>query len=209
MGATLSAGLSLRWFRETFCPDVPFDKLSEEASAVRPGDCPIFLPYLPGKRSPDLNPEACGVFSGIRLHHNRGHFVRSIMEGVVFDLKESFEVMKTVGVSPRTIIASGGGAKSRLWMQIMADIFNEPIQVSGRSEQACFGAALVAGIGAGMYKNYRDAAAMVPAPLETVDPGAGNAELYAALYERFKHQYLKLCVKVAPPEVTVAVPSKE
>jgi len=113
------------------------------------------------------------------------------MEGVVFDLKESFEVMKTVGVSPQTIIASGGGAKSRLWMQIMADIFNEPIQISGQSEQACFGAALVAGIGAGMYKNYRDAAALVPAPLETVDPGAGNTELYAALYERFKQVYAK------------------
>ena len=192
MGATLSAGLSLRWYRDVFCPGVPFERLDWEASSIKPGDCPLFLPYLPGKRSPDLNPDACGIFSGIRLHHNRGHFVRSIMEGVVYDLKESFEVMKSMGIPMKTAIASGGGARSRLWMQIMADILNEPIQVSGQTEQACFGAALVAGIGVGIYKDYRDAARLVPVPVETVEPRADYTDRYTVLFERFKKVYREM-----------------
>ena len=191
MGATLAAGLSLRWFRETFCPDVSFDELDNEASETLPCSGPLFLPYLPGKRSPDLNPSAHSVFSGIRLHHKRGHFVRSVMEGVVFDLKESLDVMKQMDVKLEILIASGGGARSPLWMQIMSDIFDIPILVSQHTEQACFGAALLAGIGTGVYCDYHEAAGLVPAPSETVAPLCDNVDCYGERFEDFKEMYQK------------------
>ncbi|MCE5249760.1 xylulokinase [bacterium] len=195
MGATLSAGLSLRWFRETFCPETSFQQLDHEASETPPAGQLMFLPYLPGKRSPDLNPAAHGVFSGIRLNHRRGHFARAVMEGVVFDLKESLDVMKGMGVAPRSIIASGGGAGSGLWMQILADIFDEPVQVSRRTEQACFGAALVAGIGTGIYRDYWHAAELVPPPAETVYPQKENTERYRERYDEYMRLYRDAVVK--------------
>jgi xylulokinase len=195
MGATLSAGLSLRWFRETFCPDVSFEQLDHEASETPPAGQLLFLPYLPGKRSPDLNPSAHGVFSGIRLHHQRGHFVRSIMEGVVFDLKESLDVMKAMGIHPRQIIASGGGARSPLWMRITADILNEPIRVSRQTEQACFGAALVAGIGTGIYRDYWHAAELVPPPGETINPCDEHVERYNERYDEYRRVYHEIMVE--------------
>jgi len=189
MGATLSAGLSLRWFRETFCPEVTFEQLSHEASETPSAGELLFHPYLPGKRSPDLNPSAYGAFSGIRLHHKRGHFARAIMEGVVFDLKESLDVMEKMGVVPTTLIASGGGAQSSVWMQIMADILEQPLQVSNRTEQACFGAALVAGIGAGVYEDYWKAAELAPKPVESVTPLSENTERYQRLYGKYLRVY--------------------
>ncbi|MBN1293789.1 MAG: xylulokinase [Candidatus Latescibacteria bacterium] len=189
MGATLSAGLSLRWFRETFCPETTFEQLDREASAIDTNSDLLFLPYLPGKRSPDLNPGAHGVFSGIRLHHSRGHFARAIMEGVIFDLKESFDVMEGMGITAHNLIASGGGARSRFWMQLLADIFGRPIKISSQNEQACFGTALVAGIGTGIYKNYWEAVKLAPESTETVEPQREKTERYRELYEKYLRLY--------------------
>jgi len=192
MGATLSAGLCLRWFREKFCPEATFEVLSEEASKTPPGaDGLVFTPFLAGKRSPEMDPDAAGTFSGIRLMHSRAHFVRAIMEGVVFELMESFEVMKQTGVSPSRIIASGGWTKSPVWMQIMADSFAMPLNISAVDEQACFGAALCAGIGAGIYDSYWKAAEIVPEHEKTVEPEAGNFEMYEEKYEKYRRIYQK------------------
>ncbi|MFC1539142.1 xylulokinase, partial [Candidatus Latescibacterota bacterium] len=128
LGATLSAGLCLRWYRDNFCPEVSFEVLSGEASGISAGaDGLSFIPYLAGKRSPVPEPSAAGGFSGIRLMHNRGHFARAIMEGVVFELKELFEVMRNTGVKPERLIASGGWTNSPVWMKIMADCFALPL----------------------------------------------------------------------------------
>jgi len=187
MGATLSAGLCLRWFRDNFCSETTFDILSEEAAMIPAGaEGLLFTPYLAGKRSPEMNPDAAGTFSGIRLMHTRGHFVRAIMEGVVLELKELFEVMKKTGVTPSRLIASGGWTKSPVWLQIMADSFAIPIYVSAVREPSCFGAALVAGIGIGVYNSYWDTAEVVPESQKTIEPENGNFELYEEKYEMYK-----------------------
>ena len=195
MGATLSAGLCLRWFRDTFAPGVPFEDLSNEAAAVGDTGELMFLPYLPGKRSPDLNPAAHGLFSGIRLHHSRGHFVRAIMEGVAFDLRECLEEISTVSVKPERIILSGGGSTSKVWTQIMADVLGLDVHVSGRDEQACFGAALLAGIGTGAFRDYQDALGRVPEPSEPVSPDTENTDRYNSRYSSYLYTYRTLMTK--------------
>ena len=187
MGATLAAGLCLRWFRDNFCPEITFEVLSEEASQTHPGaDGLQFFPHLAGRRSPDMNPAASGVFSGIRLMHTRGHFARAIMEGVVLELKELFEIMEETGVNPTRLIASGGFSKSPVWIQIMADIFEMPLHISSAREQACFGAALLAGIGTGLYDSYWKASELVPRPEKTIEPEVETFEMYKEKYEKYK-----------------------
>jgi len=192
MGATLAGGLCLRWFRDTFCPGIPFESLSNEASQTPDGaDGLVFTPYLNGKRSPELDPKATGTFSNIRLMHSRAHFVRAIMEGVVFEIKESFQIMKEMGVNPMQLIASGGFTKSPVWMQIMADSLGMTLHVSEVKEQSCFGAALLAGIGTGVYASYWKALEVIPKPVLTVEPGTKNRELYEEKYELYKKEYQK------------------
>lgn len=187
MGATLSAGLSLRWYRDLFAPGVPFSVLDAEAAATPPGASGlVFEPYLAGKRSPELDPAAGGSFRGIRLNHTRGHFVRAVLEGVAFDLRDSLEVIRRMGVAPESAIISGGGARSPLWTGILADVFNLPLNVSGVEEQACFGAALLAGIGTGVYDGYADAARMVPKPVRTFEPDAERVERYEEQYGQWR-----------------------
>jgi xylulokinase len=187
LGATLSAGLCLRWYRDNFCPDIPFERLSEEAAATPAGaDGLSFMPYLAGKRSPVPDPSAAGGFSGIRLMHSRGHFARAIMEGVVFELKGLHEVMLSSGTDTNRLIASGGWTNSSVWMQIMADSFALPLHVSSVSEPSCLGAALIAGIGTGMFESYGEASNAVPEPSRIIEPEPGNFDLYKEKYDIFK-----------------------
>lgn len=187
MGATLSAGLSLRWYRDLFAPGTTFSQLDAEAGAVPPGsDGLTFHPYLAGRRSPVMDPAVGGAFQGIRLNHSRGHFVRAVLEGVAFDLRDCLEIMRGMGVRPRTAVISGGGARSPLWTGILAEVFNLPLAVSGVDEQACYGAALIAGVGAGVYPNYAAAAETAPRPARTVDPDPGNTERYEGLYRSWR-----------------------
>jgi xylulokinase len=187
MGATLSAGLSLRWYRDHFAPGTPFSELDAEAAAVTPGSAGLtFTPYLAGRRSPVMDPSAGGGFLGIRLNHTRGHFVRAVLEGVAYDLRDCLEVMRGMGVRPRTAVISGGGARSPLWTGILADVFNTPLAVSGVDEQACFGAALLAGIGTGVYRDYEAAAKVAPRPERTVEPDQANAARYEELYREWR-----------------------
>ena len=118
--------------------------------------------------------------------HTRGHFVRAIMEGVVFELKGLFEVMKETGVKPSRLIASGGWTKSPVWLQIMADSFALPIYISAVREPSCFGAALVAGIGIGVYNSYWDTSEVVPKHEKSIEPENGNFGPYKEKYEMFK-----------------------
>lgn len=192
MGATLAGGLCLRWFRDNFCPETSFETLTEEAASVIPRvDDPVFTPYLNGKRSPDMAPGATGIFHGIRLAHSRPHFIRAIMEGVVFELLESYLVMKKAGITPKTVTTSGGFTKSPVWLNIMADSFGIAVEVSGAVEQSCFGAALLAGIGAKFYGSYKEAAEKLPPPLKTIEPDSEMAELYNERFRKYRDVFEK------------------
>ena len=183
MGATLAAGLSLRWFRETFALQASFSDLDQEAALISPGcDGLRFDPYIAGKRSPVMDPSAGGCFTGIRLNHTRGHFARAVLEGVAFDLRDSLEVILKMDIRPHTVILSGGGAKSPLWPQILSDVFNLPLTFSASDEQACFGTALLAGVGVGAYSDYWRAAELVPKPSRIVEPESDTVSRYEEIY---------------------------
>jgi len=165
-GAILSAGLSLSWFIENlgfkkssrdFNRD-PTNLLMKEAESTQAG-CGglIFMPYLLGERSPHMDPDARGVFFGLRLAHKKGDMIRAIMEGVVYALRDSLEIFKELGVEVDKTIARGGGAKSRLWRQIQADIFNTEVMTVEVKEEAAFGAAILAGVGVRVYRDLREA----------------------------------------------------
>jgi len=183
MGATLAAGLSLRWFRETFARQTSFSDLDQEAALISPGCEGLrFDPYIAGKRSPVMDPSAGGCFTGVRLNHTRGHFARAVLEGVAFDLRDSLEVILNMNIHPYTVILSGGGAKSPLWSQILADVFNLPLTFSAGDEQACFGTALLAGVGVGAYSDYWKAAELVPKPSRMVEPDNDSVSRYDEIY---------------------------
>ncbi len=147
MGVMLSAAGSLRWYRDTLAPGQSYDDLLAPAAQIPPGaDGLIFLPYLTGERTPYPDPLARGAFVGLTVRHTQAHLTRAVLEGVAFGLKDSFDLMKSVGLSSiRQVRVSGGGAKSLLWRQILADIFDAELVTVNTTEGAAFGAALLAG----------------------------------------------------------------
>jgi len=192
-GAILSAGLSLRWFRDNFaqvekitgslCHIDPYDLLSKEAELAEPGcDGLIFLPYLLGERSPHMDPYARGGFFGLTFGHRRSHFIRAIMEGVIFALRDSLEVFRDLGVKVEKVIARGGGSRSDLWLQMQADIFNSMVFKAGIEEDAAFGAALLAGVGAGVYKDFKEACEKTVKFTKFKQPDETRAKIYEGIY---------------------------
>jgi xylulokinase len=172
LGVTLSAGGSLRWFRDTFAPDVSFDRLMAEAAAAQPGAAGVtFLPYLAGERTPHLNPDLRGSLHGLTLASSRGDVVRAILEGVAFALADAQAVMANVA-RPRRYLLTGGGARSPLWSAIVAAALQTPVGVpadaAGNTTEvgAAEGAAWLAwaGIGHTPTRHVRVAAWQEPEP---------------------------------------------
>jgi xylulokinase len=201
-GAILSAGLSLKWLRENILhtPD-SYSIFDGEVEKIRAGsEDIIFLPYLLGERSPYMNPQAKGVFFGLSLKHHRAHLIKAVMEGVVFALRDCLEVFEELGVKIERVIASGGGAKSRVWRQMQADIFNKEIFITQSIEQAAMGAAILAGVGVGIYKDVEDGCRKVvklkkekiKPILENVDIYSKQFEIYKSLYQNLKQDFKKL-----------------
>ena len=190
LGATLSAGLSLRWLRDLFAmqnqPDA-YARLSAEALSIRPGaEGLIFLPYLAGERTPHMNAEARGGFIGLRLHHTRAHMVRAVMEGVVFSLRQVLElVLQTGGLSISTLTASGGALENALWQRLVTDITGLPLAKSLSTEQTATGAALLAGIGAGIYGSFAEASAQTARQASPVEPDPVHQAVYGPIYQQF------------------------
>lgn len=183
LGATLAAGLSLRWFRDTAAPGMSFDDLVKEAASIEPGARGVvFTPYLAGKRSPDFRPSARGAFTGVTATHTRGHFTRAILEGVAFDLRENLAVMKKMKIVPASAVCSGGVTKSAAWMEILSNTLGLPIEVSPVKEHACFGAALLAAIGAGEFQTIRDASVSLPERRLAIEPDPAVMTRYDELY---------------------------
>jgi xylulokinase len=203
-GAILSAGLSLRWFRDSFAhmekivgafSDIdPYDLLSKEAETVEPGcNGLIFLPYLQGERSPHMDPKARGGFFGLTLQHNRQHFIRAIMEGVVYALRDCLETFRELGVKIEKIIARGGGSRSNLWRQIQADIFRSTIVKTRVEEDSAFGAALMAGVGVGIYPSLENACEKAVEAVSINEPDGERAKIYERIYnEVYRNLYSSL-----------------
>ena len=196
LGAMLSAGLSLRWLRNlTGLATIPnaYDILSAEAAHIRPGaDGLIFLPYLSGERTPHMDPLARGAFIGLTHYHQRGHLARAVMEGVAMALRQALSLSLAAGGQVNKIIAAGGGAESSVWRQIQADVLGLPLQQSLLKEQAGVGAALLAGVGTGIYSDLDDACKQAVSLGPTTDPTPAAQSFYNEFYQRFMSLYPRL-----------------
>ena len=199
MGVMLSAAGSLRWFRdalgqeeiaqaESSGADV-YDILTQEADRAPAGsEGLVFLPYLSGERTPYADPDARGVFFGLTLRHGKEHMVRSVLEGVTYGLRDSLELMRAMGLEITQVRASGGGARSALWRQILADVFDVEIVLTNVTEGAAFGAALLAGVGTGLYRDVAEACDTVIKLTDRVEPGPNRA-VYADYYPIYRELY--------------------
>lgn len=191
LAAILSAGLSLRWLRDPLGlrdrPDA-YAHLSALAGEVPPGaEGLMFLPYLAGERTPHMDPEASGVLIGLRLQHGVGHLARAVMEGVAFAMAECLALVK--GDASVQVIASGGAAASPVWRQIQADVYGAPLTLSAGVNHACVGAAMLAGVGCGVYTSIGDACARLPKLSVQTWPIPANVAFYRERRERFRSLY--------------------
>lgn len=200
MGVMLSAAGSLQWYKDTLAPFVEFDTLLHEASEVPAGSEGLqFMPYLSGERTPHPDPLARGAFIGLTTRHTRGHLTRSVLEGVAYGLRDSFELIRAseAGRVIRQVRVSGGGARSPLWRQIMADILGTELVAVEATEGAAYGAALLAGVGAGIWSGAADIGSVV-ALGETSSPGSDSATyadgytVYRTLYPTLKDTFHRL-----------------
>lgn len=186
MGVMLSAAGSLQWYRDTIAPDVSFDELLAETESIPAGsEGLLFLPYLTGERTPHPDPLARGAFIGLTSRHTRAHMTRAVLEGVAFGLKDSFTLIDNVGL-PETfeVRISGGGAKSPIWQQIIADIFGAPLVNVNTPEAGAFGAALLAAVGVGAFDSVAEACSATITTGERVEPSDNVAE-YAEIYKKY------------------------
>jgi xylulokinase len=197
LGAMLSAGMALRWLRQTLGSDRwSYAELDRVAAEVEPGaEGLVFLPYLVGERSPLMDPRARGAFVGLTLRHGPGHMVRALLEGVTFALRQIIDVMVDCGAPLDQLVASGNGLASPLWRQIAADVLNRPLY-RGRdkhaTERAGVGAGLIAGIGIGAINGYSEAQQFAPKFDAETAPNPQNAELYEGHYRHFLDLYPRL-----------------
>ena len=199
MGVVLSAAGSLEWFCNSLCTDLakgksdPYKVLNKEAAAV-PAGCEglVFLPYLAGERTPHADPFARGSFVGLTLKHQRGHLARAVMEGAVFALRDSLEIIKQLGVPVRQIRAGGGGAKSPLWRQIQADAFGRKVVTINAEQGPAFGVALLAAVGAGAYKNIQQACAATIRVVDETRVDKAAQKRYDAIFPIYQRLYRSL-----------------
>lgn len=192
MGVMLSAAASLKWWIDQVQKDTqnPYKVLQDEAKQICPGsDGVYFLPYLMGERTPYSDPDARGCFIGLQVSHNRANMTRAVLEGVIYGLRDSLEIIKDMGMSVRQVRLSGGGAKSDLWRQIVADIFGLPVCIPNSTEGPAFGAAILAAVGAGAYGSVDEACKALIAITEEVNPIPENIEIYNKYYKVYQSLY--------------------
>lgn len=191
MGVMLSAAGSLQWYRDTFFPKMDFDELVADVGSA-PLGCEglLFLPYLTGERTPHPDPLARGAFVGLTIRHSREHITRSVLEGVSYGIKDSFELIQASGLGAiDQVRISGGGARSATWRQIMADVLGSELVTVNTTEGAAFGAALLAGVGAGLYGSVHEACqATIQVTGRTV-PDEGATADYQGFYTRYQALY--------------------
>ncbi|HEY2218252.1 MAG TPA: xylulokinase [Gaiellaceae bacterium] len=188
MGVMLSAAGSLRWLRDVLGGD--YVRLTAEAEEWGPGvDGLTFLPYLQGERTPHADPFARGAFAGLSLSHDRGALVRAVLEGVAYGLRDSLELLRGLGVHAETARASGGGARSDLWLRIVASVLGIPIERTAVEEGAAYGAALLGAVAAGEFADVEEAVGACVRVRDAVEPDPGWQAVYEERYPRFRALY--------------------
>ncbi len=210
MGVTQAAGLSLRWVRENIgLPEQAlerwsgldaYDLLAKEAAGVSPGsDGLIFLPYLQGERTPHLDASARGGWIGLVASHDRRHLIRAVLEGVAFSLKDCFTIIGEQGLELEQVRATGGGAKSPLWRQIIADVLGVELVTTNAQEGPAFGAALLAGVASGVYPSVEQACEATVRVGERTVPRPEAQRIYAQSYETYRALYPALKPVISRP----------
>ncbi len=200
MSCTLAAGLSLKWYRDTFCQAEidaakemdtdPYILMNQQAEKSPIGaNRLIFLPYLMGERSPLLDSNARGAFIGLSAIHTRKDLLRAVMEGVTYSQRQNLDVLRQMHVAPETMLACGGGAKSPFWRKMMADVFNMPVKTVKNTEGPALGAAILAGVAAGIYKDIPTACAQVIRENEPLNPGTAEHNAYERVYSVYESLY--------------------
>ncbi|MBQ7572835.1 MAG: xylulokinase [Clostridia bacterium] len=200
MGVTLSAGQSLKWFRDNFCAEeteqakadgVDTYYLMDNEAKDRPigANGLIFVPYLMGERTPHLDPDCRGAFVGISGMHTRADFIRAVMEGVIYSLRDCSEVLKEMGISPTQMAACGGGAVSGLWRTMLSDVLDVNVCTMSSKEGPALGAAILAGVGAGVYGSVQEACQKVVKKVSVCEPDIKNHIQYEKVYQMYKKIY--------------------
>jgi len=199
MGVVQSAGLSLKWFRDNFCASEieaaarqgvdPYQLMDREVANVPIGANRLFyLPYLMGERTPHLDPDCRGVFFGLSAMHTRLDLMRAVYEGVAYALNDSLKVLDGMGVKPAQMLATGGGGRSAVWRQMLADVFDCKVVTTNSKEGPALGVAILAGVGAGLYPSVREACDSMIKIGGEQPPIRANQPAYRKCYE----QYVKL-----------------
>ena len=195
MGVTQGAGLSLRWFRDQFGAGTgndrdPYDRMTEEAALVSAGaDGVLWAPYLMGERTPHLDPHARAALVGLAASHTRAHVLRAVLEGVTFSLKDSFSIFEEMQVPVSGVRLGGGGARSALWRQIQADVYGYPVEIVEAEEGAAYGAALLAGVGGGVWRTVEGACDAVVRVAARVMPDPAAAAVMTRQYQEYRKVY--------------------
>jgi xylulokinase len=190
MGVMLSAAGSLQWFHDRLAPQTPFEELVEEARGWEPGvEGLLFAPYLAGERTPHADPNARGAFTGLELRHDRGAMVRAVLEGVAFGLRDSLELLRTVGVTADRARVSGGGTRGSTWLQIVAAVLDLPLELTASEEGSAFGAALLGGVAGGLFSDVHEAVERCVDVSDVIVPDPTWVEAYKAVYPSFQRLY--------------------
>lgn len=200
MGVTQAAGLSLKWFRDNFCLEEkqtaegmgvdPYYLMDQEAKRV-PIGCNklLYLPYLMGERTPHLDPDCRGVFFGLSAIHTKYDMLRAVMEGVVYSQRDSVEILRSMGISLSEMLACGGGGSSPLWRQMLADVYDCPVKTVISKEGPALGAAILAGVGAGLYPSVQEACDAMIQTNPPQEPIPENVPRYEAFYQVYRTLY--------------------
>ena len=193
-GCMLSAGGSLKWCRDVLAPGVSYDELMREAASVPAGSGGlIFLPYLTGERCPHPDPLARGGWIGLTSRHTRGHLVRSVIEGVSFAMGQIMEIVRSLGVDAARVRVGGGGARSALWRQMLADVLACPVATTNTEEGPAYGAAILSSVGVGRWNTVSEACDAMVAEGEVAEPDAAAGARYGKSREVFGQLYGDLC----------------
>jgi xylulokinase len=190
MGVTQGAGLSLQWFRNHLAPGTEYDALTAEAATAPPLSHGLFwLPYLMGERTPHLDSTARGGWIGLTAKHTRADLLRSLLEGVSYSQKDCLDIIEAMGVSVESVRASGGGARSAFWRQLLADIFGKRVVTLASQEGSAYGAAILALVGTGAYSSVPEACRAVIREVDSVLPRPHESQLYRRGHEVYRTLY--------------------
>ena len=189
MGVTLAAAASLKWWVEAINKSENYDEFLTEAKEANVDDSLFYLPYLMGERTPHNDPNCRGTFIGLNMTHERKHMTRAVLEGVAFSLRDTFEIMKEMGIAINSISINGGGARSDLWCEIIADVLNVTVNKLNTNDGPAYGAAILATVGFGLFNSVEEACSKYIKITDSIVPNKDNIDTYNKKYDKFRKIY--------------------